>query len=239
MTRDPSGFPRGIADPARGAAYIADAAGGISAIDLADGRLLWSTEAAARPLLLWEDRLAGVRVVQPNRLQIVLLDVAGGSVVLASDPVVLPDWVVAGVRNTESFAVDARGEDGFLVLTWEAHRYYRGGAAPPQRLLEHATGHAAGTARIDLGTGRTAALPMDGPARQAVATREPSPSPAPEPGARETCALGRYTYYVVDEPAGAGMRRSVLRAREAASGKVLWDFPLEQWRPSKPAPLRP
>ena len=51
-------FPRGVADSAGRAAYMATASGGIEAIDLASGRSLWAADVAARPLLLVNDRLA-------------------------------------------------------------------------------------------------------------------------------------------------------------------------------------
>jgi len=91
-------FPRGVADPQGRAGYIANAAGGIDAFDLQAGTLLWSSDAGARPLLTFDDRLAALAAVEGRRnaFRIVILDTHSGRVSLTADPFELPEWVTVG-----------------------------------------------------------------------------------------------------------------------------------------------
>src|SRR5262247_3554246 len=159
---EPTYLPRGIADPSGTTGYIADARGGISAIDLLTGGVLWSTSEAARPLLLLDHRLAALRALQPNAQQVVVLDVTQqGAVVLVSEPVVFPEWVRVSLHNTGTFALHERRQNSDLLLDWEAYTFYRGGAAPSAQVLQQVTKHATGTAQINLATGRVTMLPRD------------------------------------------------------------------------------
>jgi hypothetical protein len=158
-------LPRGVAEPGGRTGYVTNAAAGIDAIDLLTGELLWSTEVASRPLLVFGDRLAAQRSVKgkTNVLEIVVLDVTQqGKLVLISNPVVFPDWVSITSVSEESFACKAFLDHRHLILDWHAHARYQGGAAPPPRILEQATKDAAGTARINLETGQVEMLPHTG-----------------------------------------------------------------------------
>jgi len=166
MDRDdlgqPAFLPRGVAEPGGRTGYVTNASAGIDAIDLLTGELLWSTEVASQPLLVFDDRLAAQRSMKakPHVLEIVVLDVTQqGKLVLTSDPVVFPDWVSVTPGTEESFAYQVFLDHRHLILEWHAHARYRGGAAPPPHILEQATKDAAGTARINLETGEVDMLP--------------------------------------------------------------------------------
>src|SRR5262245_13109680 len=68
-------LPGGIANAAGRTAYLANANGGIDAVDLPTGALLWQTYEAQRPLLLVDDRLVAQAGVKRNRLRILVFDV--------------------------------------------------------------------------------------------------------------------------------------------------------------------
>lgn len=152
-------FPGGVADPAERAGYVADG-GEIVAVELAAGRPLWRTDAASRPLVVFGDRLAAAVPLadRSNVLQIVVLDLTRqGESMLASDPVVFPEWV--SVANRASFGCTAHVEGGRLLLDWEAHARYGGGAAPPAQISRQSTKSTAGTFAVDLAAGNVGSLP--------------------------------------------------------------------------------
>jgi hypothetical protein len=166
MDRDDLGqpvfLPRGVAEPSGRTGYVTNASAGIDAIDLLTGELLWSTEVASRPLLVFDDRLVAQRAVkeETNVLELVVLDLTQqGKLVLSSDPVVFPDWVAVTPGTEESFAYQVFLDHRYLILEWHARARYRGGAAPPPHVLERATKDAAGTARVNLETGEVEMLP--------------------------------------------------------------------------------
>jgi hypothetical protein len=164
-------LPGGIANAAGRTAYLANATGGIDAVDLPTGALLWQTYEAQRPLLLSGDRLVTQAGVKRNRLRILVFDVRQpDKCVLESDPIVFPPWVVTGESPGRSFALRARVEQNQLLLSWEAKGWLREArtALEQGRPPDH---QAAGVARIDLETGRV----VMGPAEKAAPAAEVFP----------------------------------------------------------------
>lgn len=235
----PLPFPQGVMDPAGAIAYIADAGGGISAIDLNTGGVLWSTTEAERPLLSLGDRLAALHRQDAHTLLALALDTSrAGAVTLRSDSIDFPDWVVLDLRNTEQFTLSAYARDQLLLMDWEARSFYKGGAAPSQQVLQQESRIATGTVQIDLKTGHVALL-----ARAAQPPQAEAPSPAPEPpvadrNAREVQIVGSRAYYLVSESTRAGFMRTLLRAMDLASGRIIWELPLEERRITQRPPLR-
>jgi PQQ-like domain len=160
-------FPGGVVDG--GAAYVAEA-GGIVAVELADGRMLWRSAAARRPLAV-----AGDRLVAEHAHRLVVLDAATGEVVAASDEVA--EWKDAEVK------LGARAEGGQAVVDWHARSRYRGGAPPPPHVLAREQSETRGALALDLATG-------------ALAPADPAPAtPAPQldwamDGGEQTLSLG-------------------------------------------------
>jgi hypothetical protein len=173
-------LPCGIADPAGRTGFFGSASGGLEAIDLKAGELLWETTEAQRPLIVWGSRLIAQAGVQRNRLRILVFDLTqNGHCVLESDPVVLPEWVVTADAPGRSF--DARWllDRNQLVLTWEASAWYAGITRPTPKQEAAGRKHAAGTARIDLDTGRVdqgpaEPVPIQPPAGQLPALEQKS-----------------------------------------------------------------
>ena len=157
-------LPAGVAGWDKRAGYIADAAGGIEALDLLSGEPLWRSEIIGRPLIVTENRLAALRALPEtaNALQVVVLDThAHGKLLLESDPLRFPDWVAAGIVTGESFRYEVGTKRNDFLFEWEAHARYRGGAPPPAHIQAQAAKKATGTARVDLKTGRVKMLPAE------------------------------------------------------------------------------
>jgi hypothetical protein len=148
-------FPYGVADAGGRRAYIADGAGGIRALDLADGHVLWRTDAAERPLVLRGDRLIALKRRKPWVLEVVVLDVdAPDKPVLTTSPIALPEWVVVGAADNDRFSLAVRiDQTGHLELAWTAHAWYEGGAAPSSQVLRDSERSGEGTVRVDLASG--------------------------------------------------------------------------------------
>lgn len=153
-------IPAGIADAAGKVGFVANAKDGIDTVDLVNGETLWSSKDARRPLVAFADKFAAQAPVagKDNAVRIVVLDVANGKQLLASDPVVFPDWVTTGLALGRTFNSSAQVDKGDLLLSWEAHAFYAGGAAPTPEILEAARKQARGVARVSLKSGKVQML---------------------------------------------------------------------------------
>ncbi|HEX8142854.1 MAG TPA: hypothetical protein VF553_09680 [Pyrinomonadaceae bacterium] len=158
-------LPAGVAGPDKRAGYFADAGASIEALDLSDGKPIWRSEVAARPLIVDEKRLAALRALkdQANALQVVVLDCADeGALLVESDLILFPEWVSAAVVTGEAFRYRVALEGNILLLEWEAHARYRGGAPPPRHIQAQATKAESGIAHIDLKRGKVKMLSAAG-----------------------------------------------------------------------------
>jgi hypothetical protein len=112
-----------IIDPQRGRAYLMKPERGIDAVTLEDGRLVWSSNAASKPLIVIGDRLvAQTESTGKNILEAVLIDAGSGGVIstLKSD---LPAEVIASVGRTLRGRFIVRGfpgggDDALVVWTY-------------------------------------------------------------------------------------------------------------------------
>jgi hypothetical protein len=157
-------LPQGLADPAGQIGFFASADDGIECIDLANGKVLWRTHEAQRPLLVDGDHLLAQAGTKRNRLRILRLEVKrNGECDFESDPLVFPEWVVTGEAHGHSFIAQWRKEKHHLVLDWEARAWYVGKARPTPEEESAARKHARGSARIDLRSGQIEILPIVSP----------------------------------------------------------------------------
>jgi hypothetical protein len=150
-----------IVDSARGALYLMSPDHGIDAINLASGKIVWHTAGAAKPLLLFDDRLvaqaenpAAMRV-----LRVVVLNTAmqGEPVTSAAVPLPAPAFASIDSGMGTSFTADARPlSRGEIQVWWRfAQRAVSGFLRPsPAPMLE-----INGAARIDLETAQVQVLP--------------------------------------------------------------------------------
>jgi len=154
-------LPCGVADPGGRTGFVANSHGGIDAVDLATGELLWEVDGAKRPALADDDRLFAWAPVKTNGLRILAFKrTEGGRRLLESEPVVFPDWVQVEEGPGHSFTTHWRLEKGRLILDWEARAWYSGAHATPDADAK-ARRFAEGQARIDLETGKAAAVPVE------------------------------------------------------------------------------
>jgi len=155
-------LPEGIAEPSGHIGYFANATGGIEAVDLTSGKVLWQTHEAQRPLLLDGGCLLAQAGTKRNRLRILRFDPKHhGECDFESDPVVFPAWVVTGEAPGHSFTAHWQVQKHHLVLNWEASASYAGETRPTPEEARPARKHAAGTARIDLRTGQVEIRPVE------------------------------------------------------------------------------
>ncbi len=155
-------LPCGLADATGRTGYVASASGGIEAIDLMTGHVLWTSNEAQVPLLVADQRLYAQAGTKRNRLRIFVYDLnQRGEVLLESDPVVLPGWVITGEAPGHSFKAGWDLEQGVLVLNWQARAWYRGKEKPTPQLEAAARRQGEGKVRIDLTSGKVQHFPVE------------------------------------------------------------------------------
>lgn len=147
----------GVADPAGKTGYFPNTSGGTDALDLATGKLLWSSKDANRPLLATADRLFAQK-----RASIFVMDTAQeGKTVREAKSIAFPGWVSVETDYGRSYRGSARLDGDTLLLSWEARAFYAGGARPPPELEKRERKEASGVARLDLKTGKLDSLDAD------------------------------------------------------------------------------
>lgn len=160
-----------LVHPKDDVAYAMMPDGGIAAVDLATGVPRWTTQKAAKPLLLVGNRLLcqiqPATIQQRDDLLLAALDVSDRGAVVAQTALDLPDEVVTAVTETPfgHFFIDARsvGTDSAKVAWRFAASGKRG--TPPRREEEAAPARPLaaireflGHLRINLATGTTGQL---------------------------------------------------------------------------------
>jgi hypothetical protein len=154
-------LPCGVADPGGRTGFVANSHGGIDAVDLATGELLWAVDDANRPALADDDRLFAWAPVKANGLHVLAFKrTEGGRRLLESEPVVFPDWVQVEEGPGHSFTTHWRLEKGRLILDWEARAWYSGAHAAAHPDVEDRR-FAEGQVRIDVETGKTETAPAE------------------------------------------------------------------------------
>ena len=115
--------PGVVIDPARSEAYVMDPDGGIAAVDLAEGKDLWRSKEAAKPLTVAGDALVS-QAEEPgpaNALKIVTLDTNRAGQRMLESFVQLPPNVHPMISQAphRSFTAQAVPEAGQAALSWE------------------------------------------------------------------------------------------------------------------------
>lgn len=146
----------GVATPAGKVGFFPNTSGGIDALDLASGKVLWSSNDANRPLLATEDRLFAQR-----QNSIFSLDAQDGKRVFEAKPIGLPGWASVEVAYGRSYQGSVRLEGTALLVSWEARAFYAGGARPTPEIEKAARMDATGVARVDVTAGKITALEPD------------------------------------------------------------------------------
>jgi outer membrane protein assembly factor BamB len=134
---EPAFLPGGIADSSGKTGYLSNPQGGIDAVDLASGKVLWHSDQASHPLLIYKDRLYAQQRHDVNPIRIVGLSLSGNNApLLVSDPIELfaspePAHIDPKLRPSRQLPPDpkeypvfcaARMEQGQLHVEWEFER---------------------------------------------------------------------------------------------------------------------
>ena len=248
-------IPGGVADPAGRVGYLSNPKGGLVAIDLEKGDVLWESKDANRPLAVIGKRLAALVPDQgaSHVVRVIILDSeAKGKKLAESAEIKLPEWAVVGTgldhhRTGKAFNAQARLAKGDLLLCWWASTRYFGGAAPTREIEAAAAKEASGIARIHVESGKVEALPgaerremTSGfseaaklpQAVQAVAQREMWQGGAVV-GPR---AFGQIQKSKRTPGAFGDVLISVIQAVDLKTGKILWERAFEEQRMLPPPP---
>ncbi len=203
--------PFGVASADGTVAYVAGREGGIDAIDLRSGKLLWSSQEAFLPLIALDGAVLAAAPVpdQASAVAVLGLARADGSIVFESYPMEFPGWMRIDVAEPCCgggwSAGGAELMGGVLELAWSASWTCVGGIG----ILEDES--ATGLARIDLETG--SAELVDADAGPLVLSDVPETSPV--------ILAGRALFTDV------GDDERVLAAVDAEIGAPLWTRPIK------------
>ena len=174
----PAYFPGGLTNASGSIGCVRVLTGGVEALDLANGRRLWKSDAPSRALLVGSD---GVFLLEERagRLQIAVYEPRGGRRIKTwPSRIELPAWASlaepgAG-RNWSTFDVRARRSGDVLEIGYDARQHVVTGIAPPTMGPQ-----AKGVLRLDLSSGSIANLP--GASFPSPPFVEPAPSRAYQP----------------------------------------------------------
>jgi hypothetical protein len=140
--------------------------GGVEAVDLASGKVLWLNKEASK-LAGASDKLVFALVAdekKPHTFRVVAFDIATGKTLGKSDVIAMSDWATTAKVGGRSFRVAAKAEGEGAVVAWQARAFYYGGAAPTPQILEAAKKEESALVTVDFKTGkltRTTAKPKD------------------------------------------------------------------------------
>jgi hypothetical protein len=190
----PFALPGGVADQAGRNGFFANPDGGVTAVDLRNGKVLWESPAASHPIVVNGERLYASAPVGSGALCVIGLNTTGrGETVFESEAVTIPP-AAPGHPRTVRWSEDKDQ----LRVTWQL----LGDAAPD------------GGATIDLRSGRVRVLP----AHSLTLTQKP-PVELARRAVRWQGVVGDAYKALVLEEAAEG-QRLVLYAWDAKTGQA-------------------
>jgi hypothetical protein len=225
-------LPKGVADPSGHTGFVSNPSGGIDAINLTTGKLLWQVSAIQRPLIVTGNRLFSLAPEEKrgHAARVEVLDVnRQGEKILASDPVVFPAWVSLDETPGCVLRLEAAIDGHDLILRWEAHARYVGGAAAPPAIREKYKKDASGVVRVNQETGGVTSLPATPPEPMHTDLKHVTSSPYYLGAAIEEVPLlvgNKLVALAVNESKGG--EDLVLKTWDAKTGKRLDPVSLRQ-----------
>lgn len=148
-------IPYGLADLQGGFLYIEGADRHLECLDIVSGEVLARTEFPGRALAMSEGHIIGWSIGTPQPHTLNLFKVRRRGAVLSpvwQQTIDLPDWVDILSSEREAFTLCADVGDE-VVITWEAHSRYNGGASPSSRVEIAQTHDECRLIRIDIDSG--------------------------------------------------------------------------------------
>lgn len=227
-------FPGGIVDAPGQRAALRDRQGRLIAVALDEGTLLWRSAEPLAPLLLPPGEVIACTLGAAPVC--VALDWSGahaGQPVWHSQPIGLPS-----PPDPDLHLAAEAGDANTIAVHWQAASRYRGGAAPGATVRAAALQGAQGSVVVDR---RTGAVSTMGPSRSATPMPDIADTALPGTAANAVAAAdidGRRFELCVDELPD-GVVRTVLRARDAAAGRTLWELPIDEAPRTRARPPRP
>jgi outer membrane protein assembly factor BamB len=111
-----------VVDAGRGAAYMRGPDGTMSAVELAGGRILWTTSEAAKPVAAADGSVVAQIESAAGSLDLVGFDAGSGRRSGMRASVELPEGVSAIMNDhpNRSFRVSAVDQGGVLLVSWQA-----------------------------------------------------------------------------------------------------------------------
>lgn len=188
-----------VIDSAAGTAYVMSQQGGIDALELATGNVMWNSREAAKPLLIKDGSLlAQARPARDGELVVVAFDASRGTA-KSRVGIEIPKFVRANVLNGPSRAFRAEAfeaADGTVVVTWTAEpgRALQGLVEPepegmPLKDASASSRGLSGAVRVDMASGR--AVPVSG--TEALRPRPVTARIAADAGSRQMASIdGRH-----------------------------------------------
>src|SRR5579872_6390140 len=157
-------IPVGVADSAGKVGFVTGESGTVEALELDNGKVLWTSKDATKPLAATGKKLIAEvpERGKANAVRIIVLDGAQeGKKVLESEAITFPDWVSTGLAHGRSFASSAVFDKNDLLFKWQARSWYAGGARPTPEIEKAARREAHGVARVNLESGKIETLADD------------------------------------------------------------------------------
>lgn len=224
-----------VIDLAGGAAYVMSREGGIDAIQLSTGNVIWKSREAAKPLLVKDGILvAQAAPAKHGELVLATIDARRG-VSRERVEVAIPSSLRANVLQGPSQSFETRAfldKDGSTVVTWTATdgRSLQG-MLPPEpegAPVQSASGALAaqarsGAFRLEIGTGRVtpmaadAAKGLERASAAVISVRQTDPSA----GVRELTSLDGKHVLKSERSVEGGLRTQYRWTVAEASGRVL------------------
>jgi hypothetical protein len=140
--------------------FVSAKGGGIEAIDLAFGKIIWSNKTANKVAAASNKMAFGWMADEkkPNVFRVLALDAMIGRELGKSDPIEMPDWATTAKTHGRTFWVGARDDGDLAIVAWEAGAFYAGGAAPTPEILAAAKKDAAAVVWVKFDTGKVTPL---------------------------------------------------------------------------------
>ena len=125
--------------------------GGIEALDVATGKVLW-TNTDAKKLA---GASSGLVVAwlgdekKANVLRVVVIEANTGKTVTKSDAIELPEWASAEKEWGRTFRIASRPDAVPITVVWQANAFYSGGARPTPEIEAAARKEAVGVFKVE------------------------------------------------------------------------------------------
>jgi len=232
--RWPRPFLDGVADAEGHHAIRRDSRGQLVALNLDEGRVLWRSGLALRPLIVTDALALGLALAPPRVVALPLVGAPDAPPPAWTSPrLPWPEWAAtdpdgAGV----DIALDAAQMGAVIALAWTLRPRYTGGAAPAAGSPRAAPVH--GGCGVDLANGRILP-PVPLPPRPADEGRTDA---VDDPTVLAQQRFGKLTYRLTIVDAGTKVR-TVLCALDARQGTLHWECVLDEAPRRRPMPPRP